>query len=44
MLCGSLLLSVLIPVTLMAEHWLEDVGHHFAGRMIWHEPLASWDK
>lgn len=43
-LCGSLLLAILIPTALMAEHWIEDAGHRFADQMLWHEPLASRDK
>jgi len=42
-LCGSLLLSVLISAFIMAEPWLEDAGHRFVDRMVWHEPLDSWN-
>lgn len=42
--CGCLLLSILIPASLMAEHWLEDAGHRVANRMIWREPVESWNQ
>ena len=42
-LCGSLLLSILIAAFLIAEPWLEDAGHRFVDRMVWHEPLNSWN-
>ena len=42
-LCGSLLLSILIAAFLIAEPWLEDTGHRFVDRMVWHEPLDSWN-
>ena len=42
-LCGSLLLSILISAFLIAEPWLEDAGHRFVDRMVWHEPLDSWN-
>ncbi len=42
-LCGSLLLSILIAAFLIAEPWLEDAGHRFVDRMVWHEPLDSWN-
>ena len=41
-LCGSLLLSILISAFIIAEPWLEDAGHRFVDRMVWHEPLDSW--
>ena len=41
-LFGSLLLSILISAFLIAEPWLEDAGHRFVDRMVWHEPLDSW--
>ena len=44
LLCGCLLLSILIPAGLMAEHWIEDACHRFSDRMVWHEPLESWDQ
>jgi len=42
-LCGSLLLSILISAFIIAEPWLEDAGHRFVDRMVWHEPLDSWN-
>jgi hypothetical protein len=42
-LCGSLLLSIVISVFLIAEPLLEDAGHRFVDRMAWHEPLDSWN-
>lgn len=41
-LFGSLLLSILISAFLIAEPWLEDAGHRFVDRIVWHEPLDSW--
>lgn len=37
--CGSLVVLILIPAGILAEHWMEDAGHHFIDRMVWHEPL-----
>jgi len=42
-LCGSLLLSILISAFLIAEPWLQDAGHRFVDRMVWHEPFNSWN-
>jgi len=42
-LCGSFLLSILISAFLIAEPWLEDTGHRLPDRMVWHEPLDSWN-
>ena len=42
-LCGCLLFSILISAFLIAEPWLEDAGHRFVNRMVWHEPLDSWN-
>lgn len=39
--CGSLLLSILIPTGLWAEHWVEDADHRVANRMVWREPVES---
>ncbi len=41
---GSLLLSILIPAGLLAEHWVEDAGQRFAHRVFWLEPLNIWNK
>ena len=27
----------------IAEPWLEDAGHRFVDRLVWHEPLDSWN-
>jgi len=40
---GGLLLIVAIPAGTLVEHWMEDACHRFADRMLWHEPLDSWD-
>ena len=42
--CGCLLLSILIPAALMAEHRMEDAGHRFVDRMVWREPLENWNQ
>jgi DNA modification methylase len=44
LVCGCLLLSILIPVAVLAEHWVEDAGHRFVDRMIWREPVESWNQ
>src|SRR6185312_10344402 len=41
--CGSLLLSILIPVGILAERWMADAGHHFVDHVPWHEPVNRWD-
>lgn len=40
--CGCLLLSILIPTALMAEHWMEDASHRFVDRMVWRKPVGRW--
>jgi hypothetical protein len=42
--CGCLLVAILAPACLLAEHWIEEAGHRFAGRMLWHEPVESWNQ
>ena len=44
LICGCLLLSILIPAGLMAEHWVEDTGHRFVDRMVWREPVDDWNR
>lgn len=44
LICGCLLLSILIPAGLMAEHWVEGAGHRFVDRMVWREPVESWNR
>jgi hypothetical protein len=44
LICGCLLLSILVPAGLVAEHWVEDAGHRFVDRMVWREPVESWDR
>jgi len=39
--CGCLLFSILIPATLLAEHWIEDSAHRFADHMVWREPVED---
>ena len=41
--CGCVLLSILIPAGLMAEHWMEDAGHRLVDRMVWREPVENWN-
>ena len=43
-LSGSLLLSILGSVFLIAAPWLEDAGHRLVDRMVWHEPLDDWNQ
>jgi hypothetical protein len=43
-ICGCLLLSILIPVGVLAEHWVEDAGHRFVDRMVWRELVESWER
>ena len=42
LICGCMLLSILIPVGLLAEHWVEDVGHRLVEHMVWREPVERW--
>ncbi|HZY63772.1 MAG TPA: hypothetical protein VFE38_14720 [Edaphobacter sp.] len=42
--CGGLLLSILNPAVLMAEHWMEDAGHRLVNRMVWREPVEDWNR
>jgi len=42
-LCGGLLLSIIVSAFLIGEPWLEDAGHRFVDRMVWHEPPDSWN-
>lgn len=42
--CGCLLLSILLPAALMAEHWMEDAGHRVVDRMVWQEPVERWNQ
>lgn len=44
LVCGSLLLSILIPAGLLAEHWMEDAGHRLVDRMVWREPVENWNR
>lgn len=44
LICGCLLLSILIPAGLLAERWVEDAGHRFVDRMVWREPVESWNR
>ena len=41
-LCGSLLLSILLPAGWVAKQWIENQGHRILDRMTWHEPLDNW--
>jgi hypothetical protein len=42
-LCGGLLLSILIPACWLAQQWVERQDERMFERMIWHEPLDSWN-
>jgi hypothetical protein len=42
-LCGSLLLSILVPACWIAEQWMERQYLRDLDRMVWHEPLDSWN-
>jgi len=41
-LCGGLVIAILLPICLAAQHWLEDAGHRFTGQMISREPVERW--
>ncbi|WP_263359947.1 hypothetical protein [Acidicapsa ligni] len=44
-LCSILLLAIAVPAAWATEQWMEREGqkitHH---RMLWHEPVESWDQ
>jgi hypothetical protein len=41
--CGGLLLAVVIPAVWVAEQWAERQSHKLMDRMIWREPVESWN-
>ena len=41
--CGSLLLSILAPACWIAGRWMEGRCQRVLDRMVWHEPLDSWN-
>ena len=41
--CGGVLLSILVPAGWMAKQWIEQRSHQILDRMVWHEPVDSWN-
>ncbi len=41
--CAILLLSASILIYRVAGHWLDLQMHKISDRMVWREPLQSWD-
>jgi len=41
--CGSLLLAIAVPAAWATEQWLERQSHRVMDRMIWREPVESWN-
>jgi putative effector of murein hydrolase LrgA (UPF0299 family) len=41
-LCGSLLLSILLPAGWVAKQWIDRHEDRFLDHMYWHEPLDPW--
>jgi hypothetical protein len=41
--CVVVLFSVGVPAILITARWAEDETHRIMDRMVWHEPLDSWN-
>jgi hypothetical protein len=41
--CVAVLFYVGVPAILITGQWAEDETHRFMDRMVWHEPLDSWN-
>ena len=41
-ICGSLLLSILLPAGWMAKQWIDRQGDLLLDHLYWREPLDSW--
>lgn len=41
--CVAVLFSVCVPIFFVAVQWVEDEAHRVVDRMVWHEPLDSWN-
>jgi len=41
--CAAVLFSVCVSIFFVAVQWVEDEAHRVADRMVWHEPLDSWN-
>jgi hypothetical protein len=42
--CGAVLISICIPVILITVRWAKDKANRSTDRMVWHEPLDSWNR
>jgi hypothetical protein len=42
--CVAVLLAILVPAVWFAEQWLERAGQRAVDRMIWREPIESWNQ
>lgn len=43
-LCGGLLVAILVPAGWMIEKWIEEQSRQIMDRMVWHEPVDSWEQ
>jgi hypothetical protein len=41
--CVVVLFSVGVPAILITAQWAEDETYRIMDRMVWHEPLDSWN-
>ena len=42
--CAAVLLAILVPVVWFAEQWLERASQRTVDRMIWREPIETWNQ
>jgi hypothetical protein len=42
--CVAVLLAILVPAVWFAEQWLERASQRAVDRMIWREPIESWNQ
>jgi hypothetical protein len=42
--CVCLVLATIIPIFGFTEHWFEQQGQRVFSRMIWREPVESWNQ
>lgn len=42
--CGAVLISICIPVILIADQWVEGKAHRVMDQIVWHEPVDSWSQ
>ena len=42
--CASLLLAIAVPAAWATEQWVGRQSHKVMDRMIWREPVESWNR